>query len=200
MDNVAKLEAATQHFLGEAPVAGPTDEEFGASQEPVVTCRLCNAQLALKTKQSGGWMISCQGYPACRANPLWLPSFVKEASVTDQSCPSCTNNPSRLKLSVTRSAMAPFYPDVTTCCLGGCDSDILEILGIDKLNSGQLTQPSQAPPTGGGDFGGGGGRGGRRGGRRGGGGGGGSGPRRERKRKSQGDLVRCRCGEEVSEY
>ena len=32
--------------------------------------------------------------------------------------------------------MAPFYPDQHTGCLGGCDPDLLEVLGIEKLNSG----------------------------------------------------------------
>ena len=32
-----------------------------ANMEPVVECVQCNNKLALKTKQSGGWMVSCQG-------------------------------------------------------------------------------------------------------------------------------------------
>ena len=87
VQNVAQLDAATQHFLEETPSAGAGDG-MGGGGEPVVSCSLCQSQVALKTKQSGGWMISCQGYPTCRAAPLWLPNYVKEVSVSDQSCTS----------------------------------------------------------------------------------------------------------------
>ena len=146
MENVSQLDAATQHFLNEVPQAG-TGDVFGGGggSEPVVTCVLCQSQLALKTRQSGEWMISCQGYPTCRAAPLWLPSYVVEASVTDQSCSSCPHSPKYLKLVVKRSAMAPFYPDSGIYCLAGCDSDLLSVLQVQRLNSGHLAQPSQLP-------------------------------------------------------
>ena len=32
-----------------------------ANVEPVVECLQCDNKLALKKKQSGGWMVSCQG-------------------------------------------------------------------------------------------------------------------------------------------
>ena len=183
LDNVTQLDVATQHFLEENPVAG-ADEVLGVggAQEPVVACSLCGSQLALKSKQSGGWMVSCQGYPACRAAPLWLPGCVKEASVIDQTCHICPLNPRKLQLVVSRSAMAPFYPDSFLCCLGGCDSDLLEALGVKRLNSGQVVPPGQASSNRGAPGQGstvprrgrGSGHGGRGGGRGGGGGGGGS--------------------------
>ena len=75
MDQVNKLDRATQHFLEEDPAdnGGGGDGDGGggggmggamlglANVEPVVTCVQCSNKLALKTKQSGGWMVSCQG-------------------------------------------------------------------------------------------------------------------------------------------
>ena len=124
---------------------------FGmVSNEPVVQCILCQAQLALKSKQSGGWMISCQGYPACQAAPVLLPSSVKEASVDQVQCNGCNNHPKHIKLVCTRGTMAPFFSDTHTGCLGGCDEDFLEVLGIDKLNNGNLAQAAPRGEGGGG--------------------------------------------------
>ena len=77
MDQVNKLDRATQHFLDEDPAnddyGGGGDGGGGggggmggallglANVEPVVECLQCDNKLALKKKQSGGWMVSCQG-------------------------------------------------------------------------------------------------------------------------------------------
>ena len=185
MDQVNKLDRATQHFLEEDPAnnddggGGGGDGGGGggmggamlglANVEPVVECVQCNSKLALKTKQSGGWMVSCQGekkrrasfhlifnlfslegYPACRAAPIWLPSSVKEASVSNELCQICPNNPKQINIRVSGRAMAPFYPDQHTGCLGGCDPDLLEVLGIEKLNSGAQAAAQAPPPARGG--------------------------------------------------
>ena len=178
VDNINKLDLATQHFLDEDPAdqgdggggGGGGNNLFGlVQQEPVVACILCQSQLVLKSKQSGGWMISCQGYPACRAAPVWLPGTVREAGVEERECGECRNKPRLIRLSVSRQAMAPFFPDQHTGCLGGCDTDLLTVLGIDKLNSGaQTNAPQQHDRRGGGGGG---------GGARAGGGGGGGGAR-----------------------
>ena len=41
--------------------------------------------------------------------------------------------------------MAPFFPDNHTGCLGGCDPDLLEVLGIERLNSGAQAAAAPAP-------------------------------------------------------
>merc|ERR1719300_285776 len=161
IDNVNKLDMAAQHFLEENPSNQGDGGQGGqnifgmASNDPVVQCILCQSQLALKSKQSGGWMISCQGYPTCRTAPVWLPSSVKEASVDQNQCNRCTNNPKHIKLICTRAAMSPFFPDTYTGCLGGCEEDLLEVLGIDKLNNGHLAQAAPGNDRRGGGGGGG---------------------------------------------
>ena len=182
MDNVNKLDQATQHFLEENPAGGGDGPGGGGpggaggmlglpASSPVVECVVCRQQLALKTKQSGGWMISCQGYPACRAAPMWLPSCVKDATVDEgQTCSRCTNRPKFVKIVVSRQAMAPFYPDTYSGCFGGCDPDLLEVLGVDRLNSGAVAAATTSADRRGGG-GGGGSRAGHHGGR-----GGGQGP------------------------
>ena len=56
-------------------------------------------------------MVSCQGYPACRVQPLWLPDWLKEASLAGEQCRECNNNPTKVIMVASRGSMAPFYPD-----------------------------------------------------------------------------------------
>ena len=37
------------------------------------------------------YFVSCSGYPVCR-NAIWLPNFVKEATVLDSKCPKVAAN------------------------------------------------------------------------------------------------------------
>merc|ERR1719341_1789935 len=106
-------------------------------------------------------MISCQGYPACRA-ALWLPATVLEASVDQQQCPQCAGNPNNIKMRVRPGSLRPFFQDEFTSCLGGCDAQLLEMLGVNKLNRQQGPGAAQAGGArGGGRFDPGPGRGGR---------------------------------------
>ena len=65
-------------------------------------------------------------------------------------CLSCPNNPKHINIRVSSRAMAPFFPDQHTGCLGGCDPDLLEVLGIDRLNSGAQAAPAPVTGRGGG--------------------------------------------------
>ena len=147
MENAVNLDAATHHFLEEQPAQDiPLDEGLPGLDlpDPVVPCSNCGSFLALKRKQSGGWMISCQGYPACK-QAIWLPDSVLEAKV-DAQCDVCPGNPATLSLSFKRGTLRPFYPDEFVACLGGCDTDLLNMMDIQKLNGGRI-QPAVANPT-----------------------------------------------------
>ena len=93
-------------------------------------------------------MVSCQGYPACRAAPLWLPDWLLDCKVREERCGVCPGRPATVELVAKRAAMAPFYPDTTTACLAGCDLDLLGVLGVEKLNSGTLSAGQRNITTG----------------------------------------------------
>ena len=48
--------------------------------DPVVQCTSCNSMIVLKRRQNNSWMVTCQGYPACRQT-IWLPATVLQAKV-----------------------------------------------------------------------------------------------------------------------
>merc|ERR1719239_999252 len=77
-------------------------------------------------------------------------------------------------------SLRPFFPDEFTSCLGGCDAQLLEMLGVNKLNrqQGPGATPAGGARGGGGRFDPGPGRGGRGGRGDPGGPGGGGGPGR----------------------
>ena len=170
--------------MGEEPVQEAGDVGNGGGEafpEPVVQCSVCSLELCLRRTSTGKWMVSCQGSPNCAAAPLWLPSYVKEASVEATTCNSCNLGPRTVHLTLTRGSLTPYYPDRFSACLGGCDINLLEMMRVGKLNSGAVVpRPRQddrgrgvrgAPRGGRGDPRGRGGRGGPGGG----GGGGGRG-------------------------
>ena len=111
--------------------------------EPVVPCSICSLNLCLKKTNTGKWMVGCQGSPNCTAAPLWFPSSVKEASVTATTCNTCNLGPHFVHLILSRGALAPHYPDSLSTCLGGCQTFLLEMLGVQRLNSGAVARPRQ---------------------------------------------------------
>ena len=70
----------------------------------------------------------------CTTSALYLPDWLKEASLSDEQCRQCTNNPRMVKIVTMRGRMTPFYPDRYTGCLGGCDLNLLQVLDVPKLN------------------------------------------------------------------
>ena len=155
----------------------------GPVVEPIVQCSRCSLELSLRRTSTGKWMVSCQGSPNCEAAPLWFPPSVKEASVEANTCNSCNLHPRTVHLTMARGSLTPYYPDQLSVCLGGCDLNLLEMLGVGKLNSGAVAR--MRPDDGGRGVARGAQRGGRgdprgrggRGGPRGGGGGGRGDPR-----------------------
>ncbi|XP_027772737.1 DNA topoisomerase 3-alpha isoform X3 [Solanum pennellii] len=56
-------------------------------------CGLClESDMVLRQKPDGNFMVGCLGYPQCR-NVVWLPGSVSEASVTENTCITCSPGP-----------------------------------------------------------------------------------------------------------
>ncbi|KAK3036186.1 hypothetical protein RJ639_030256 [Escallonia herrerae] len=53
-------------------------------------CGLCQeADMVLRKKPDGNFMVGCLNYPQCR-NAIWLPGSILEASITTNVCNACT--------------------------------------------------------------------------------------------------------------
>ncbi|KAL5017788.1 hypothetical protein ScPMuIL_003510 [Solemya velum] len=133
-----KIDEALSHYLGEAKVAD-TSLDMSLSM-PVRKCPVCGQDMTLRTKKDGkGFYIGCMGYPSCR-NAIWLPDFVLEASVGDQTCNKCQPNEVRpIKFKFRRGSVAPMLPSEYTGCIGGCDEILTQTLNIRSTPSANPT-------------------------------------------------------------
>ncbi|GAQ86760.1 DNA topoisomerase III [Klebsormidium nitens] len=97
--------------------------------ELVRPCPQCQSSMFLKTRAGGAFMIGCSGYPQCR-NVMWLPAALIEASVTEQTCPTCQPGPVHLVHFKFRRGEIPVHlrPEFAACI--GCDRDLKELLEV----------------------------------------------------------------------
>ncbi|CAG9137322.1 unnamed protein product [Plutella xylostella] len=72
--------------------------------------------------------VGCAGYPACR-HALWLPPLVKDATLTEDTCPQCGPDFKLVELSWSNNSVQHLYPAGHRACLGGCDPRLLAVLG-----------------------------------------------------------------------
>ncbi|XP_035316190.1 DNA topoisomerase 3-alpha isoform X2 [Cricetulus griseus] len=138
-----KLDEALSQYLGEGTEVVQQEEIYPAMPEPVRKCPQCNKDMVLKTKKSGGFYLSCTGFPECRA-AVWFPDSVLEASRDSTVCSICQPPPVyRLKLKFKRGSLPPTMPLEFVGCIGGCDETLKEILGL-RFSQGppRATQPS----------------------------------------------------------
>ncbi|XP_038184564.1 DNA topoisomerase 3-alpha isoform X2 [Arvicola amphibius] len=138
-----KLDEALSQYLGERTEVAQQEELFPAMPEPVRKCPQCNKDMVLKTKKSGGFYLSCMGFPECRS-AVWFPDSVLEASRDSSVCPTCQPPPVyRLKLKFKRGSLPPTMPLEFVGCIGGCDETLKEIFGL-RLSRAptRATQPS----------------------------------------------------------
>ncbi|CAG8656700.1 6260_t:CDS:10, partial [Acaulospora colombiana] len=91
---------------------------------PIRKCFSCARQLILKTKQNGGWMIGCQGYPHCNAG-IKVPDIVSDISVSSDKCDHCTQTLGslcfKLKTKFIKSKVPSWIPEEDLGCVGGCN-------------------------------------------------------------------------------
>ncbi|XP_057632710.1 DNA topoisomerase 3-alpha [Chionomys nivalis] len=138
-----KLDEALSQYLGEGTEVAQQEELYPAMPEPVRKCPQCNKDMVLKTKKSGGFYLSCTGFPECRS-AVWFPDSVLEASRDSSVCPICQPPPVyRLKLKFKRGSLPPTMPLEFVGCIGGCDETLKEIFSLRFSQAPtRATQPS----------------------------------------------------------
>ncbi|XP_008820178.1 DNA topoisomerase 3-alpha [Nannospalax galili] len=125
-----KLDEALSQYFGEGAKLIRQEEFYPAMPEPIRKCPQCNKDMVLKTKKSGGFYLSCTGFPECRS-AVWFPDSVLEASRDSSVCSTCQPSPVyRLKLKFKRGSLPPTMPLEFVGCIGGCDETLKEIFGL----------------------------------------------------------------------
>jgi len=139
-NNAVKLDEALSKYFGQPSIYQETSTPAAV---PVRPCPICNNDMILKKTKNNTFMISCMGFPQCR-NVAFLSSCVKSAQVTDQSCPHCL--PASIKLldlKLNRNDIPAYIQPNQTACLGGCDPELNEVVGVRFRN----TTTSMPPPS-----------------------------------------------------
>ncbi|XP_012872011.1 PREDICTED: DNA topoisomerase 3-alpha [Dipodomys ordii] len=138
-----KLDEALSQYFGERAEVAQQEDIYPAMPEPIRKCPQCNKDMVLKTKKSGGFYLSCTGFPECRS-AIWFPDSVLEASRDDSVCSVCQPPPVyRLKLKFKRGSLPPTMPLEFVGCIGGCDETLKEILDL-RFSRGGAPRASQA--------------------------------------------------------
>ncbi|KMZ73897.1 DNA topoisomerase [Zostera marina] len=106
--------------------------------ENVCPCSLCQeANMVLKQKPDGSFMVGCSNFPMCR-KVVWLPGSISEANVTSDICNSCTPGPvHKIRFKFRRLEIPPNYDVHHLGCIGGCDitlKELTEICGTGSRN------------------------------------------------------------------
>ncbi|XP_032778336.2 LOW QUALITY PROTEIN: DNA topoisomerase 3-alpha [Daphnia magna] len=137
MEQVTKIDEALSTFFDEerqeAPAPYPDTGLDGNTS--YCKCPSCNLDITLRRKKdNNGFFFSCMGYPQCK-NAIWLPTTVQQVEIDAQTCTACPSHPPLVRFKFNPGAYAPFYPDTHRCCIGGCDPNFMELLGIRPLVS-----------------------------------------------------------------
>ncbi|XP_066221103.1 DNA topoisomerase 3-alpha [Saccopteryx leptura] len=141
-----KLDEALSQYFGEMAEVAQQEAIYPVTPDPVRKCPQCNKDMVLKTKRSGGFYLSCSGFPECRS-VVWFPDSVLEASRDGSVCPVCQPHPVyRLKFKFKRGSLPPTMPLEFVGCIGGCDETLREILGL-RFSQGppRAGQPASQP-------------------------------------------------------
>uniref|UniRef100_I3MP50 DNA topoisomerase n=1 Tax=Ictidomys tridecemlineatus TaxID=43179 RepID=I3MP50_ICTTR len=141
-----KLDEALSQYFGEGAEVAQQEEIYPTMPEPIQKCPQCNRDMVLKTKKSGGFYLSCTGFPECRS-AIWFPDSVLEASRDGSVCSVCQPPPVyRLKLKFKRGSLPPTMPLEFVGCIGGCDETLKEIMGL-RFSRGppRASQPASQP-------------------------------------------------------
>ncbi|XP_019069627.2 DNA topoisomerase 3-alpha isoform X2 [Solanum lycopersicum] len=114
-------------------------------------CGLClESDMVLRQKPDGNFMVGCLGYPQCR-NVVWLPGSVSEASVTENTCITCSPGPVfKIQFKFRQQEIPPDYSVQHLGCIGGCDDilrQLVEICGTGSRNSSNPSGRGRGNPT-----------------------------------------------------
>ncbi|XP_022093607.1 DNA topoisomerase 3-alpha-like [Acanthaster planci] len=144
--NANMLDVALSGYFGQQPEAYIPEINEVAPVTPIRSCPRCGQPMVLKEKKEGGWMVSCTGYPACKA-AVWFPAAILEASVSDEVCQTCKPGPvKKIQFKFKRGSVPAMMPTEYTGCVGGCDAMLKEALDLNLAYLRPATQP-QVPTT-----------------------------------------------------
>ncbi|KAL3368606.1 hypothetical protein AABB24_009458 [Solanum stoloniferum] len=142
------LEAMAIFFERSNRSSGGEQQAVG---DVVRRCGLClESDMVLRQKPDGNFMVGCLGYPQCR-NVVWLPGSVSEASVTENTCNSCSPGPVfKIQFKFRRLEIPPNYSVQHLGCIGGCDDilrQLVEICGTGSRNNSNTSGRGRGNPT-----------------------------------------------------
>ncbi|CAN1231064.1 DNA topoisomerase 3-alpha [Linum grandiflorum] len=148
--NRLKLLEAMGIFFERSDTSG-SDDHF-ANGEMVRLCGLCReSNMVLKRNRDNNYMVGCLGYPQCR-NVVWLPGPVLEATVTTNTCSSCTPGPVYLiQFKFRQLEIPPGFNADHLGCIGGCDETLRQLTemcgtGNRGQGRGRATAPTASNP------------------------------------------------------
>ncbi|XP_078691459.1 DNA topoisomerase 3-alpha-like isoform X1 [Branchiostoma floridae x Branchiostoma belcheri] len=139
-----KLDEALGTYFGEAQPFVEQDMNPAQVSPPIRPCPQCGESMVIKTRKDGGLMLSCMGYPGCRA-VVWFPAGVLEATCDEAVCTRCQPGPvHKVKFKFKRGSVPPMIPLDYVGCIGGCDETVRELFNLNYLRP----QPQQQQPRG----------------------------------------------------
>ncbi|XP_054721108.1 DNA topoisomerase 3-alpha-like [Uloborus diversus] len=114
---------------------------------PVMKCPKCQTgDIVLRTKNEK-FFLSCMSFPACNA-AMWLPKILEQVTVLDEECEDCRpRSVKKMKFKFKTGSLLPFFPDNFENCLGGCDSEFLEIIGCRAITPAIISSNNSAPQS-----------------------------------------------------
>ncbi|GIY15305.1 DNA topoisomerase 3-alpha [Caerostris extrusa] len=132
-----KLDSALAEYFNVAPERVNEEENSTPQLLPVMKCPKCQSgDIVLRNKKDNKkFFLSCLSYPNCNA-VMWLPDSLEQISVMEEVCNQCRPKiVKKVKLKFKAGSMIPFYPDEFVSCLGGCQIDLLEMMGSHPISS-----------------------------------------------------------------
>ncbi|XP_053675824.1 DNA topoisomerase 3-alpha [Anopheles nili] len=133
---------------------GETISIGGAPIKEVCKCPKCGNKMCLRQKRDGtGYYLGCIAFPECRNN-AWFDDAIREATVTDDTCPRCGSKKITVKFRSTRyyALLQSTDMDEYRFCIV-CDSKFREFFNINEstvrvvgsLNASTLPPARVAP-------------------------------------------------------
>ncbi|GFR23680.1 DNA topoisomerase 3-alpha [Trichonephila clavata] len=125
-----KLDSALAVYFNVTPDT-IVEENNSPQLLPIMKCPKCQCgDIVLRTKKDNkGFFLSCLSYPNCNA-VMWLPESLEQISVTENDCTHCRPRAvKKIKLKFKAGTLMPFYPDELITCLGGCEPELMDIMG-----------------------------------------------------------------------
>ncbi|GBM94073.1 DNA topoisomerase 3-alpha [Araneus ventricosus] len=130
-----KLDSALATYFNVTPDT-VVEENTTPQLLPVMKCPKCQSgDIVIRVKKDNkGFFLSCMSYPNCNA-VMWLPDSLEQISLTEEECSYCHPRAiKKVKLKFKAGTLMPFYPDEFVSCLGGCEPDLLEMMGCHPIN------------------------------------------------------------------